>query len=89
MVSTKALARALGVKTVKPCEPQIAHKHTGYFVGGISPFGTRKPLKVYVEASIMELSTIYINAGKKGLLAEMSPGDLEKILILTPVSVAI
>ena len=89
MVSTKALARALGVKTVKPCEPQIAHKHTGYFVGGISPFGTRKPLTVYVEASIMELSTIYINAGKKGLLAEMSPGDLEKILILTPVSVGI
>ena len=89
MVSTKALARALGVKTVKSCEPLIAHKHTGYFVGGISPFGTRKPLKVYVEASIMELPTIYINAGKKGLLAEMSPGDLKKILTLTPVSVAI
>ena len=89
MVSTKALARALGVKTVKPCEPLIAHKHTGYFVGGISPFGTRKSLKVYVEASIMELPTIYINAGKKGLLAEMSPGDMKKILTLTPVSVAI
>jgi len=89
MVSTKAMARALGVKTVKPCEPQIAHKHTGYFVGGISPFGTRKSLTVYVEASIMELSTMYINAGKKGLLAKMSTGDLKKILTLTPVSVAI
>ena len=88
-VSTKAMARALGVKTVKSCEPLIAHKHTGYFVGGISPFGTRKSLTVYVEASIMELSTMYINAGKKGLLAEMSPGDLKKILPLIPVSVAI
>ena len=89
MVSTKAMARALGVKTVKPCEPQIAHKHTGYFVGGISPFGTRKSLTVYVEASIMELSTMYINAGEKGLLAKMSPGDLKNILTLTPVSVGI
>ena len=89
MVSTKALARAIGGKTVKPCEPLIAHKHTGYFVGGISPFGTRKPLKVFVEASIMELPIIYINAGKKGLLAEMSPGELKKILPLTPVSVGI
>jgi len=89
MVSTKALARTLGVKTVKPCEPLIAHKHTGYFVGGISPFGTRKPLTVYVEASILELPTIYINAGKKGLLAKMSPGGLKKILPLMPVSVAI
>ena len=88
-VSTKALARALGVKTVKPCEPQIAHKHTGYFVGGISPFGTRKPLTVYVEASIMELPTIYINAGKKGLLAKLSPSKLITILTLTQVNVAI
>jgi Cys-tRNA(Pro) deacylase len=88
-VSTKAMARALGVKTVKPCEPPIAHKHTGYFVGGISPFGTKKPLKVYVEASIMDLPKIYINAGKKGLLTEMSPSDLARILNPTPVSVAI
>ena len=88
-VSTKALARTLKVKTVKPCEPQVAHKHTGYFVGGISPFGTRRPLKVYIEASIMDLPNIYINAGKKGLLAEMSPGDLARILNPTSVSVAI
>ena len=88
-VSTKALARTLGVKRVTPCAPEVAHRHTGYFVGGISPFGTRKPLTVYVETSIMELSAMYINAGKKGLLAKMSPGDLKKIVTLTPVSVAI
>jgi len=88
-VSTKALARALGVKTVRPCDPQVAHKHTGYFLGGISPFGTRRPLKVYVEASIMNLPKIYINAGKRGLLAEMSPGDLARILNPSPVNVAI
>ena len=88
-VSTKALARVLGVKSVKPCEPHVAYKHTGYYVGGISPFGTRKPLRVFVEQSILGLPKIYINAGKKGLLAEMSPGDLKKILNPTPVSVAI
>jgi len=88
-VSTKELARARGVKSVRPCEPHEAHKHTGYFVGGISPFGTRKSLRVYVEQSILELATIYINAGKKGLLAEMSPGVLKKILNPTPVRVAI
>ena len=88
-VSTKALARILGVKSVRPCEPDVAHKHTGYFVGGISPFGTRKRLRVFVEQSILGLPTIYINAGKKGLLAEMSPGEMEKILNPTPVSVAV
>jgi len=88
-VSTKALARSLGVKTVRPCDAQVAHRHTGYFLGGISPFGTRKPLKVYVEASIMDLPKIYINAGKKGLLAEMSPRDLATILNTVPVNVAI
>jgi Cys-tRNA(Pro) deacylase len=79
-VSTKNLARLLGVKTVNPCEPDTALKHTGYIVGGISPFGTRKRLKVYMEKSIAELPVIYINAGKRGLLAEMSPQDLIKVL---------
>lgn len=88
-VSTKALARVLGVKSVRPCEPHVAHKHTGYFVGGISPFGTRKPLRVFVEQSILGLPTIYINAGKKGLLAEMYPVEMEKILNPTLVSVAV
>jgi Cys-tRNA(Pro) deacylase len=88
-VSTKALARILGVKTVRPCDPHVAYKHTGYVVGGTSPFGTRKLLKVYTEASIMDLPKIYINAGRRGLLAEISPQDLERILRPTSVSIAI
>ena len=88
-VSTKALARFLGVKSVRPCEPQVATKHTGYVVGGTSPFGTRKRLKVYVEASILDLSKVFINAGKRGLLAEMAPADVVRILNPTPVQVAI
>jgi len=88
-VSTKNLARVLGAKSVEPCDPETAHRHTGYMVGGISPFGTRKPLKVYVEASVLELPMIYINAGKRGLLAEMSPDVLKKVLNPTAVNVAI
>jgi Cys-tRNA(Pro) deacylase len=88
-VSIKALARFLDVKTVSPCEPEEANKHTGYVVGGISPFGTRKDLRVYVEKTILDLPRIYINAGKRGLLAEMSPEDLNRILKPTPVQVAI
>jgi len=87
-VSTKTLARVLGVKSVLPCDPHVANKHTGYFVGGTSPFGTRKPLRVFVEQTILELPKIYINAGKKGLLAEMSPGVLETVLHPTPVRAA-
>jgi len=88
-VSTKALARFLGMKTVRPCEPDVANRHTGYVVGGTSPFGTRKRLKVYVEASILNLPKVFINAGKRGLLAEMSPSDVARILNPTPVQVAI
>jgi len=88
-VSTKNLARVLGVKSVEPCDPETAHRHTGYVVGGISPFGTRKLLKVYVEASVLELPKIFVNAGKRGLLAEMAPDDLKKVLNPTPVDVAI
>jgi Cys-tRNA(Pro) deacylase len=88
-VSTKALARVLDVKTVTPCDAAKAEKLTGYLVGGISPFGMRKPLPVFVEASVLSLPWIYINAGKRGLLVELSPGDLDKALKpLTPVSVA-
>ena len=79
-VSTKALARALGAKAVTPCDAAMAEKHTGYMVGGISPFGTRRALPVYVEESILNLPKIYINAGKRGLLAELSPHDLGKAL---------
>ena len=88
-VSTKNLARVLGAKSVEPCDPETAHRHTGYVVGGISPFGTRKALKVYVEASVLELPKIYINAGKRGLLAEMSPQELKRVLNPIPVKVAI
>jgi Cys-tRNA(Pro) deacylase len=88
-VSTKNLARLLGVKAVNPCEPDTALKHTGYLVGGISPFGTRQRLKVYVEKSIRERPVIYINAGKRGLLAEISPQDLIKALNPVFVEVAL
>jgi len=86
-VSAKALARQLGVKTVQPCMPRKAEKITGYTVGGISPFGTRLLLPVYMEASIAELPEIYINAGKRGLLLSMKPRDL--IRVLRPVSVTV
>lgn len=88
-VSTKALARFLGVKSVRPCDPKAAHRHTGYFPGGISPFGTRRALTVYVEATILELPRLYINAGRKGLLAEITPDELKAILAPVPVRVAI
>lgn len=87
-VSTKALARELGVKAVTPCDQAIAQKHTGYMVGGISPFGTRKKLPVLVEVSILDLQCIYINAGRRGLLAEMDPKELTRVLQAKPVKVA-
>jgi Cys-tRNA(Pro) deacylase len=88
-VSTKALARMLGVKSITPCDPKVAEKHTGYKVGGTSPFGTRKPLKIYMEKSIASLPKILINAGSRGLLAEMLPSDLIRILNPVMVTVAI
>jgi len=88
-VSTKALARFLGVKSIAPCKPDIAHKHTGYLVGGTSPFGTKKPLSIYMEKSIIDLQEILINAGARGLLAKMTPSELVRILKPREVSVAI
>jgi Cys-tRNA(Pro) deacylase len=87
-VSTKALARTIGVKTVNPCTPEAALKHTGYRVGGISPFGTKKTLSVFVEETILALPKIFINAGRKGLLCEISPSDLVRVFRLVPVRVA-
>jgi Cys-tRNA(Pro) deacylase len=86
-VSTKELARVIGVKSVDPCAPEVALKHTGYMVGGISPFGTKKRLPVYVEETILSLPRIFINAGRRGLLCEMSPMDL--VRVLKPVSVRV
>ncbi|NLW55918.1 MAG: Cys-tRNA(Pro) deacylase [Firmicutes bacterium] len=79
-VSTKELARVIGVKTIKPCAPVVANKHSGYLVGGTSPFGTRRKMPVYMEASILELPKAYINGGKRGFLVEMAPQDLIKLL---------
>ena len=70
-VSTKNLARQIGAKTVTPCAPEVAQKHTGYLVGGTSPFGTRKSLPVYLERSIIDLDRIYINGGARGFLVSM------------------
>ena len=84
-VSTRELARALGVKSITPCSSETAFKHTGYMVGGISPFGTKKQLPVYVEETILSLPQIFINAGRRGLLCEMSPKDL--IRVLNPIAV--
>jgi Cys-tRNA(Pro) deacylase len=88
-VSTKALARTIGVKTVSPCEPTVAERHTGYKVGGTSPFGTRKPMQVFMEETIASLPQIYINAGARGLLASMRAAELIRILRPLLVSVAI
>jgi Cys-tRNA(Pro) deacylase len=79
-VSTKNLARQIGAKTVTPCAPETAQKHTGYIVGGTSPFGTRKPLPVYVERSIADLDRIYINGGARGFLVSIAPSDLIRVL---------
>lgn len=88
-VSTKILARELGVKAIMPCDPKTAEKHTGYKVGGTSPFGTRKQLPLYAEESILYLPTVLINAGSRGLLAEMTPETLVGTLCPTTVNVAI
>jgi Cys-tRNA(Pro) deacylase len=88
-VSTKQLARALGVKTVSPCDPQTAQKHTGYVVGGTSPFGTRTRLPTYVERTIFQLPKIYINGGKRGFLVEIEPKDLRILSPLEEVEVGI
>lgn len=72
-VSTKNLAREIGAKSVEPCAPAVAQRHTGYQVGGTSPFGTRKPLPVYVEASVLALPRIYINGGRRGYLVAVPP----------------
>ena len=87
-VSTKELARVLGVKSVTPCDPASATRRTGYLVGGTSPFGTRSPLPVYAEATILDLPVIYVNGGKRGFLVEIAPAELRRVLSVTEVTVA-
>ena len=88
-VSTKNLARQIGVKAVVPCEAAVAERHTGYQVGGTSPFGTRKVLPVYVERTIVALPRILINGGNRGFLVSLAPADLVRVLSPTPLDVAI
>ncbi len=88
-VSTKNLARQIGAKTVTPCAPEVAQKHTGYLVGGTSPFGTRKSLPVYLERSIADLDRLYINGGARGFLVSMAPGDLVRVLSPTLVDASL
>ena len=79
-VSTKNLARQIGRKTVTPCAPVVAQKHTGYLVGGTSPFGTRKSMPVFMERTIADLDRIYVNGGRRGFLIALAPPDLIRVL---------
>jgi Cys-tRNA(Pro) deacylase len=87
-VSTRALARALGVKGVSPCAPDVAERHSGYRVGGTSPFGLRKPLPIYMEASIADLPRVWINGGRRGYLVGLATADLVRLLRPTAACVA-
>ena len=87
-VSTKQLARQIGKKVVKPCAPEVAERHTGYQVGGTSPFGTRKPLPVYVQRTILDLDRIYLNGGRRGFLVSLDPKRAAAALGATPVDAA-
>jgi len=88
-VSTKNLARQAGMKRIEPCKPDAAQRHSGYQVGGTSPFGTRKRLPVYMERSILELPQIYINGGRRGFLVKIAPRDIVRTLQPTLVDVAL
>jgi Cys-tRNA(Pro) deacylase len=88
-VSTKNLARAIGCKSVEPCKPEVAQRHSGYLVGGTSPFGIRKAMPVYVEESILALEKIYINGGRRGYLVGVDPGVLVEVLGAKPVQCAL
>jgi Cys-tRNA(Pro) deacylase len=87
-VSQKSLARALGEKTVRPCAPDVADRHSGYKVGGTSPFGLRREMPIYVERSVLDLPRIYINGGARGFLVEIDPAVLTTVLDATPVDAA-
>jgi len=88
-VSTKQLARIVGVKTIAPCTPEVADRHSGYQVGGTSPFGLRRAMPVFMERSIALLPRMYINGGARGFLVEIAPREAERVLAPTLVDVAI
>ena len=79
-VSTKELARQIGCKKVEPCKPEVANRHTGFLVGGTSPFGTKRKMPVYLEKSILDLPLIYLNGGRRGYLVGLHPHDLVRVL---------
>ena len=88
-VSTKNLARQIGAKSVEPCKPEVANRHSGYLVGGTSPFGTRKAMPVYIESTILELPRIWLNGGRRGYLVGIAPQVCVQLLGATPVQCAI
>lgn len=88
-VSTKNLARGIGVKSVEPCRPEVAQRHSGYLVGGTSPFGTKKAMPVYVEETVLALPRICINGGRRGYLVGIAPNVLTELLDARPVSCAL
>ena len=88
-VSTRNLARQIGVKSVEPCQPEVANRHSGYLVGGTSPFGTRRALPVYIEESILSLPTILINGGRRGYLVGIEPQACVRLLGAKPVTCAL
>ena len=88
-VSTKNLARQAGVKRVEPCRPDVAQRHSGYQIGGTSPFGTKKALRVYLERSVLERPKIYINGGRRGFLVGLAPGEIVRVLQPVLVEVAL
>ncbi len=88
-VSTKELARSIGVRKISPCKPDIANRHSGFVIGGTSPFGTRKSMPVYMEQTILDLDRIYINSGKRGYLVGMAPGDVVRVVDPTLVLVGV
>ena len=88
-VSTKNLARQIGAKSVEPCQPEVANRHSGYLVGGTSPFGTRKQMPVYVEQTILELPRIVLNGGRRGYLVGIDPQVCVRLLGAKPVNCAL
>ena len=87
-VSTKNLARAIGAKSVQPCAPAVADRHSGYQVGGTSPFGTRRAMPVYLQRTIADLPYLYVNGGRRGYLVGMTPAELIRVLQPTPLDIA-
>ncbi|GAD24711.1 Cys-tRNA(Pro) deacylase [Acidovorax sp. MR-S7] len=88
-VSTKNLARQIGAKSVEPCKPEVANRHSGYLVGGTSPFGTRKQMPVFIEESILQLPRIAINGGRRGFLVQLDPQACVRLLGARPVQCAL